>query len=89
VVAGKELLEAAGVREDAAWSALGAIPFPADDPAVRAWLERLGTKAVIVRPDRYILGVAEDAEQLRRLGSRLAGLLTNSKIPAGGSKHSV
>src|SRR5581483_5197439 len=46
VVAAEGLLEAAGVHEDAAWSAIGAIPFAADDRAVRAWLERLGTKAV-------------------------------------------
>src|SRR5581483_1720657 len=89
VVAAEGLLEAAGVHEDAAWSAIGAIPFADDDRAVRAWLERLGTKAVIVRPDRYILGVADDAEGLRKLGARLAGLLTGSNMPAGAGKVSA
>ncbi|MEU1548302.1 bifunctional 3-(3-hydroxy-phenyl)propionate/3-hydroxycinnamic acid hydroxylase [Nocardia sp. NPDC005745] len=87
VVATEGLLRAAGVDEDAAWSAIGAIPFPADEHrAVRAWLERLGTQAVIVRPDRYILGVADNAEELRRLGTSLAGSLTNAQIPTGGSQ---
>lgn len=82
VVGTEELLRAAGVHEDVAWTAVGATALATDKhPAVRAWLERLGTQAVIVRPDRYILGIANSAEELRGLGARLAGLVEQPQDP--------
>ncbi|SPO54623.1 Monooxygenase FAD-binding protein [Pseudomonas sp. JV551A1] len=36
------------------------------------WLERLGAVAAVVRPDRYVYGVACSAEELRRLVHELA-----------------
>jgi 3-(3-hydroxy-phenyl)propionate hydroxylase len=39
----------------------------ANEPAIAAWLDELGTNAVLVRPDRYILGVAADAASLAGL----------------------
>jgi 3-(3-hydroxy-phenyl)propionate hydroxylase len=35
------------------------------------WLESLGAKAVIIRPDRYILGVANDLVQLEAITSQI------------------
>jgi len=46
------------------------IALVADDgPAVAAWLAALGAGAVLVRPDRYILGVAETPAQLRTMAA--------------------
>jgi 3-(3-hydroxy-phenyl)propionate hydroxylase len=38
-----------------------------EDAALRPWLEELGVGAVVVRPDRYVLGCAADAAQAGRL----------------------
>jgi 3-(3-hydroxy-phenyl)propionate hydroxylase len=38
-----------------------------EHPAVRDYLARLGTKSVVLRPDRYVLGVAGDRSQLKAL----------------------
>jgi len=35
------------------------------------WLESLGAKAVIIRPDRYILGVANDLAELEAITSKI------------------
>ncbi|MEU6147492.1 bifunctional 3-(3-hydroxy-phenyl)propionate/3-hydroxycinnamic acid hydroxylase [Streptomyces sp. NPDC047081] len=61
-----------GVRRDPkVWGALDTQFVPDDDPAVRAWLDRLGTRAVVVRPDRLILGVAESAEDIAGIAEKL------------------
>lgn len=39
----------------------GAVMWPATDPALGDWLHRHGVAAVLLRPDRYIAGVAADA----------------------------
>jgi 3-(3-hydroxy-phenyl)propionate hydroxylase len=39
------------------------------------WMRQSGVAAVMVRPDRYIYGAAENAEQLNRLGVQLLGSL--------------
>jgi 3-(3-hydroxy-phenyl)propionate hydroxylase len=44
----------------------------AASPAVRAWLDRLGAAAVVLRPDRYIFGVAETEPALKALIARYA-----------------
>lgn len=40
---------------------------PAHDPALKQWLEALSAQAVLIRPDRYIAGVAGDAAQAEDL----------------------
>ncbi|MBI1218616.1 MAG: bifunctional 3-(3-hydroxy-phenyl)propionate/3-hydroxycinnamic acid hydroxylase [Rhodobacteraceae bacterium] len=45
--------------------------FTDGDPAVDAWLDELGATAVVVRPDRYILGIANDAAALSALLARI------------------
>jgi 3-(3-hydroxy-phenyl)propionate hydroxylase len=40
---------------------------PAASPALRDWLDRLDARAVLLRPDRYVAGVARDREGVRRL----------------------
>lgn len=58
---------------DPAWSAdarsfAGTVPVvTADSAALRQWLERLGVRAVLVRPDRYVAATANDRSELQRL----------------------
>lgn len=47
---------------------------PATDPTVQDWLQRHGAAAVLLRPDRYIAGLATDAAALDRLTMGLPGL---------------
>ena len=49
------------------------------DGLVAAWFARHGAAAAIVRPDRYVYGVAQDAAQLRRLRTELENLLHSEK----------
>ena len=44
-----------------------AVMHPATDPALADWLQRHGVAAVLLRPDRYIAGVAADAAGVDRL----------------------
>ncbi len=58
-----------------AWCAWQGVALqPAADAALHAWLEAHGTAAVLVRPDRYVAGVAADAGQLAQLVQSLPGL---------------
>jgi 3-(3-hydroxy-phenyl)propionate hydroxylase len=58
---------------DPAWSAearsiAGAIPvLAAESASMRGWLDRLGSRAVLLRPDRYVAAVTSDRADLERL----------------------
>jgi 3-(3-hydroxy-phenyl)propionate hydroxylase len=45
----------------------GTVVLPAENGALAAWLAEVGTSAVLVRPDRYVAGVAGDVAQLEAL----------------------
>lgn len=47
----------------------------AKDELFHHWLSSYGAKAVVVRPDRYVYGMAANPEQLRHLIAQLAGQL--------------
>jgi 3-(3-hydroxy-phenyl)propionate hydroxylase len=53
------------------WRAQGVITVPARDPEVKAWLDQQGVRAVLLRPDRYILGVAQTSAELDRISALL------------------
>lgn len=60
----------AGVPEAARqrWSAAGAVALAADaEPALRDWLDSQGVAAIMLRPDRYILGMAASPGELETL----------------------
>ncbi|WP_213953701.1 bifunctional 3-(3-hydroxy-phenyl)propionate/3-hydroxycinnamic acid hydroxylase [Variovorax sp. dw_954] len=54
----------------------GAIPvLPADSLSMRLWLERLGARAVLLRPDRYVASTAVDRADLPRMVLGVSGTL--------------
>jgi 3-(3-hydroxy-phenyl)propionate hydroxylase len=61
------------------WQAQGVVTVPARDPEVKAWLDQQGVRAVLLRPDRYILGVAQSGAELDRISAVLptAGALAH------------
>jgi hypothetical protein len=38
--------------------------LPDDSGAIRAWFERRAGRVAVVRPDRYVLGVADDLDDM-------------------------
>ncbi len=52
-------------------AATGAVLPDGSDPALAAWLAAHGTQAVVLRPDRYIVGVAGAPQDLDRLTHHL------------------
>lgn len=71
-VLGEDIVLAA-VSEDTRerWQAQGVVTVPASDPELKAWLDQQGVRAVLLRPDRYVLGVAQNSGELDRLSALL------------------
>jgi 3-(3-hydroxy-phenyl)propionate hydroxylase len=63
----------AAVSEDTleGWQAQGVVTVPASDPELKAWLDQQGVRAVLLRPDRYVLGLAQNSAELDRLSALL------------------
>ena len=55
----------------AVWQQHGVVVMPWTAPEVHAWFMQNKAAAVVLRPDRYILGVAHDAQGLERLSQHL------------------
>ena len=55
------------------WSHIGAAVIPASDPSLAAWLSDHHCHAVVLRPDRYIAGLAQEAPDLDALCEHLPG----------------
>lgn len=53
----------------------------ADSERAQQWLARLGARAVLLRPDRYVAGVANDRPALTRLIERWAGACVTASTP--------
>jgi 3-(3-hydroxy-phenyl)propionate hydroxylase len=51
------------------WQQAGAVVLPATDPALAAWLDQHQVDAVMLRPDRYIMGLARSAEELDEISA--------------------
>ena len=62
-----------GVSEDTRvrWQAQGLVALEARDAQLQAWLAQHGVRAVMLRPDRYVLGVAASAGELDALSALL------------------
>ena len=60
-----------------AHATLGAVP-----EAELAWLAEHGVRAVVLRPDRYVMGVANTAAELDRVSHLLPACATNPPVAA-------
>jgi 3-(3-hydroxy-phenyl)propionate hydroxylase len=74
VIAEPSLLEQAPQALQATWDATGIVVLPASAPSLADWLQAHGVSAVVIRPDRYVAGVASTVAQLEAV---------TSGIPAG------
>ena len=74
VIAAPSLLAAVGESTRAWWRWQQVVEVPATDATLRAWLQQHGAAAVLLRPDRYSAGVAQDAAALERLTPSLPWL---------------
>jgi 3-(3-hydroxy-phenyl)propionate hydroxylase len=71
VIGEAAVLDAASGETHQRWQDHGAVVLAAEDPEVQAWLGQYGVRAVLLRPDRYILGVAQTAAELDDISALL------------------
>jgi 3-(3-hydroxy-phenyl)propionate hydroxylase len=55
----------------ACWDRVGAAVLPDSSREIAGWLADHGARALVLRPDRYVFGLARDAAELDRLTGRL------------------
>lgn len=65
----------------ALWQAHGVVEVEADSDGLRAWLREHGVSAVMLRPDRYVMGVARSAAELDTLTGLLPASSTRTQAP--------
>jgi len=71
VIGDEAVLNSVSADTRSRWQAQGVVVVPARDPEVQAWLQQQGVRAVLLRPDRYILGVAQTSADLDRISALL------------------
>ena len=67
VIGDETVLSAVSEDTRNGWQAQDVVVLPARDPELRAWLQQHGVQAVVLRPDRYIAGVAQTPAELDSL----------------------
>ena len=70
VIALPQLLQEVSPQTRAQWKQWKVVSQSAKDGSLRAWLEQQCVQAVVVRPDRYILGMANTSSQLDSLSQQ-------------------
>jgi 3-(3-hydroxy-phenyl)propionate hydroxylase len=71
VIGRRDALRAAAPATAERWHRSGAIVIDQPEPGIDAWLDAHGAQAVILRPDRYIVGVARTGPELDRISQYL------------------
>ena len=71
VIGEPSVLESVSDETRELWQAQGVVVLPARDPEVQAWLKQHQLRAVLLRPDRYILGVAQSGTDLDSISAWL------------------
>jgi 3-(3-hydroxy-phenyl)propionate hydroxylase len=70
VIALPELLQEVSTQTRAQWKQWQVVSQSAQDESLRAWLDQQSVQAVLVRPDRYILGMVNTSAQLDALSQQ-------------------
>ena len=70
VIALPELLQEVSPQTRAQWKQWQVVSQSAQDESLRAWLDQQSVRAVLVRPDRYILGMVNTSSQLDALSQQ-------------------
>jgi 3-(3-hydroxy-phenyl)propionate hydroxylase len=70
VIALPELLQEVSPQTRAQWKQWQVVSQSAQDESLRAWLDQQSVRAVLVRPDRYILGMVNTSAQLDALSQQ-------------------
>lgn len=73
VIGRKDLLAAVDPGRIARWHAAGVAVVDTPGAAIEAWLASHDAAAVVLRPDRYVVGVARHAADLDRLARHVVG----------------
>ena len=71
VIGRPQALQAAAGATAERWRRSGAIVIDQPDPGLEAWLDAHQAQAVVLRPDRYIVGVARTVPELDRISQYL------------------
>jgi 3-(3-hydroxy-phenyl)propionate hydroxylase len=82
VVGDPEVMAAADARSREAWKALDVAVVDGRHDEVVEWARSLGAGAVVIRPDRYIFGVAVSGADLDRLTDLLSAQLAGAELAA-------
>ena len=76
LVSDRAILHAAGLTRETVVAAGAHLVIVDDEPNGAAYVNELSARAVMIRPDRYILGTANSAKELRELHATVAALAT-------------
>ena len=71
VIGDEAVLNSVSADTRSRWQAQDVVVVPARDPEVQAWLQQQGVRAVLLRPDRYILGIAQSQADLDNISALL------------------
>ena len=71
VIGQRAALEAVSLQTQERWQDCGMVRLVAEHPELEHWLQQHGAQAVMLRPDRYILGLANCSSDLDRLSDLL------------------
>lgn len=69
VIGEPAVIEGASDETREHWQATGVVVMATRDPEILAWLTQQGVRAVLLRPDRYIAGVAQTGDELDRIST--------------------
>jgi 3-(3-hydroxy-phenyl)propionate hydroxylase len=64
VIGQNDLLENVTDHTRAIWLKNDVVVLPATEPVLATWLEKQGLNGLMLRPDRYIMGVASSSGEL-------------------------
>ena len=71
VIGDEAVLNSVSADTRSRWQAQDVVVVPARDPEVQAWLQQQGVRALLLRPDRYILGIAQSQADLDNISALL------------------